>query len=294
MQLSVILCNYNHGHYLQERISSLLREMRHDDELLICDDGSTDNSCAIIASFNDPRLVVLSNEKNCGVVASYMKTVRHAKGDFLLSVSADDKLRDGFIKTSLDELQKHPEAAFSCTDYATFVDEKSVPKEYALLPSYKEATCLQPAHSSKLFKETLFRVAGHTVIVKKSLFFSYGGLDAHLGPYCDWYLWHLMALNEPLVYIPKVLIDCRINGTNFSIQGFSQKIQQAILQKLLASPSAKKQFVKSNLLYPFVRKNYLWGCKNPSLWSLFCVTIIQSILKRWQRSLKKRFKREAI
>ena len=63
LHLSVVIPNYNHGRYLQERISSILKQLGPEDELILVDDASTDNSVAIIRKFQDPRLHLYQNVK---------------------------------------------------------------------------------------------------------------------------------------------------------------------------------------------------------------------------------------
>lgn len=285
MRLSVVMANYNHGCYLKERISSLLEQMGPHDEFIIVDDASTDNSREIIKSFEDKRLVLLENAENQGVVKTCLRGTTAALGEFLFQIAADDKLQEGFIDTAMSAFQEHPEAALFCCDYGIFKDT-IIP--YPLLKGCEGLRYLTPDQTLSLFKKTDFRIPGHTVVTRRSLFFHYGAFDNLLGPYCDWFLWHAMALNEPLLYAPNMFVLVRADESNFSRRANTLFIRQALLLKLCENKPLKKQFTKGLLLYPFVRKNLMWGLKHPCLWDLFTYTIAKSLMKRWRKSVQKK------
>lgn len=289
VRLSVAMANYNHGLYLKERIASILKQLGENDEFIIIDDASTDNSVEVIRSFSDPRIRFYQNSENKGVVYTASKATKAARGEFLMQLSADDKMGPGCIETAMTAFAQNPEAQLFCADYGTFSADEA-PKIYQALPSVKEVQFLSPQKTLRLFRKTTFCISGHTIIVRPSAYLRYGGLDTKLGPYCDWFLWHSIALHEPIIYAPCVLSFFRIDGQNFSKKPGIHLFHQALLLKLAEKDMRplKKLFRQSTLLYPFVRKNFSWALKRPCLWHVFGYTILKNIIKRWQRSLKKR------
>src|SRR6185295_6763302 len=103
MLLSVIMTNYNHGHFLEARLHSILEQLPDDAELLIVDDASTDNSVAIIQKIaqTEPRIRLSQNPKNPGSVTSVNRALQEAKGTYIASLAADDKILPGFIEKTL-------------------------------------------------------------------------------------------------------------------------------------------------------------------------------------------------
>ena len=79
--VSVLLPVFNAEKYLAAAIDSILRQTYRNLELIVIDDGSVDGSAGIISACADPRLVVIRNETNLGVVATLNKGLAHARGD---------------------------------------------------------------------------------------------------------------------------------------------------------------------------------------------------------------------
>src|SRR3989338_7703392 len=88
--ISVIMPVYNGEKYLREAIESILNQSFSDFELFIINDGSTDGTAGIIASFHDPRIVYLKNESNLGLSRSYNRGIDAARGKYIARMDADD------------------------------------------------------------------------------------------------------------------------------------------------------------------------------------------------------------
>ncbi|MCL6471332.1 MAG: glycosyltransferase [Firmicutes bacterium] len=87
--ISVIMPVYNAAEFLRESIESILNQTEADFELIIVNDGSTDNSEDIILSYSDPRIVYVKQE-NAGEAAARNTALEHAKGEFIVWQDADD------------------------------------------------------------------------------------------------------------------------------------------------------------------------------------------------------------
>lgn len=88
--ISVILPVYNRENYLNEAIQSMLEQTYKNFELIIVDDGSTDNSLSIAENINDERIVICKNQINKGVSFSRNLGISKAKGEFLAFMDSDD------------------------------------------------------------------------------------------------------------------------------------------------------------------------------------------------------------
>ncbi|MDQ3110739.1 MAG: glycosyltransferase [Bacteroidota bacterium] len=106
-KLSVILPYYNAEEFLQESISSILNQTFTDFELIIIDDGSTDRSAEIISGQNDPRIRVIRNEKNYGLIETLNTGFRNAKGEFIARMDADDISRAERFEKQVSFLEKN-------------------------------------------------------------------------------------------------------------------------------------------------------------------------------------------
>lgn len=90
MKVSIILPVYNGGQYIKEAIKSIQAQSFSDWELLIINDGSSDNTDNILKSINDPRLKIINNSKNIGLQASLNIGLHVAQGEFIARIDADD------------------------------------------------------------------------------------------------------------------------------------------------------------------------------------------------------------
>src|ERR1700761_7286076 len=88
-QITVLMPAYNAGKYIAEAIASVLGQTFGDFELLIVNDGSTDDTLDIINSFDDKRIRVIS-QPNQGVAAALNTGLKHAKAEYIARFDADD------------------------------------------------------------------------------------------------------------------------------------------------------------------------------------------------------------
>jgi len=90
--VSVVVPNYNHARYLQQRIDSILSQTYQDFELILLDDCSTDHSRDILASYREnPKVRIEYNDENSGTVfKQWNKGVRMARGRYIWMAESDD------------------------------------------------------------------------------------------------------------------------------------------------------------------------------------------------------------
>lgn len=99
---------YNAALYLREAIDSILNQTYPDFELIIINDGSTDNSAQIIQSYNDPRIRLITNERNLGIIATRNKGLQAAKGVYIANMDADDISLPERLEKQVNYLDAHP------------------------------------------------------------------------------------------------------------------------------------------------------------------------------------------
>ena len=87
---SVVMSVYNGEEYSKESIDSILQQSYVNFEFIIIDDASTDSSLEIIQSYDEPRIILIQNNKNLFLAASLNKGIRIAKGDYIVRMDADD------------------------------------------------------------------------------------------------------------------------------------------------------------------------------------------------------------
>ncbi len=90
MNVSVCIATYNGEKYLLQQLTSILAQLGYDDELIISDDGSTDNTITIIKSINDPRIKLFLNGNEKGTLGNFEYALQQASGDFIFLSDQDD------------------------------------------------------------------------------------------------------------------------------------------------------------------------------------------------------------
>jgi len=119
--ISVVMPTYNRAATLPRAIDSILRQTHTDWELIVVDDGSTDETAEILAAIGDSRLRVFHHPKNRGVSAAKNTGFDHIQGDWFTTVSSDDEIVPDALAVMLECAQRTGATAISCncTDFVT-------------------------------------------------------------------------------------------------------------------------------------------------------------------------------
>ncbi|MCB1084852.1 MAG: glycosyltransferase family 2 protein [Chlamydiia bacterium] len=252
MTLSVILPNYNHASLLKKALEAIITQSYPPDEIVLIDDGSTDNSLDVIASFQKrfPNLRLIQNEKNLGPVPTINRGVKEARGELLAFCSADDFILPGFFEKGVSVMQQHPELALCCGKAAHF--EAQTPK--VLIPDQmpdlgKELRLLLPKETAALFRNTTFFIHTNCTIYRKKPLFEYGGLNPKLKSLCDWYLSCQIALHHPIAYLPSLMAAFRLDEASYSKStkraSNNDEMFHALMEQILSEGSEWKHAVAS-------------------------------------------------
>ena len=122
--VSVILPVYNAAMHLKEAIDSILTQTYTNFEFLILNDGSTDNSAAIIDSYTDKRIRKINNPTNQGLIFTLNKGMAESQGKYIARMDADDISLPERFEKQVDFLEKHGEVGICSCDYFQFNDNK--------------------------------------------------------------------------------------------------------------------------------------------------------------------------
>jgi glycosyltransferase involved in cell wall biosynthesis len=109
-EVSVVMSVYDGEKYLAEAIESILDQTLTDFEFIIIDDGSTDDSLAIIQKYSkqDERVIIVQNDKNIGLAASLNKGIQLAKGEFIARMDADDISYKNRLEIQIQRMRRDP------------------------------------------------------------------------------------------------------------------------------------------------------------------------------------------
>jgi len=108
--VTVFIPVYNAENYIRECIDSILAQTYSIFEVLVIDDGSTDGSMAVVASYGDPRIRVYKNDRNRGIPYTRNRGLELAQGKYIALMDADDVAVPGRLAACVAYLEAHPEA----------------------------------------------------------------------------------------------------------------------------------------------------------------------------------------
>lgn len=208
--VSVVMAVYNAEKYLKLAIDSILNQTFRDFEFIIIDDGSTDRSQAFIKSYSDPRVKLLINEKNSGLVYSLNKGIDNAKGNYIARMDADDISLPNRLMKQVSYLDAYPVVDVCGAFIETFDDIKGT----------RDKCRVYPEKDLEIKGKMIFECAfAHPVVMlrKKTLLEKGLRYDATFIHAEDYDLWSRMMEFCVFHNIPDVLLRYRVNHASISV-----------------------------------------------------------------------------
>jgi glycosyltransferase involved in cell wall biosynthesis len=186
--VSVVIPCYNQAHYLGAAIESVLAQTYPHVEIVVVDDGSSDNTAAVAARY---ECVALVRQENEGLAAARNTGIRHSNGDYLVFLDADDCLLPHALEIGVERLDASPEAAFVAGLYS-YIDHDGNP-----LPTPE-----QPAVTGDPYAAFLrVNVAGmHTAMIRRGVFELVRGFDSSVDACADYDLYLRITSQFPAVF----------------------------------------------------------------------------------------------
>lgn len=121
-KISVAMATYNGEKYIKEQIDSILINLKEYDEIIISDDGSTDNTIQIIKQYNDERIKVIEGPKK-GVKKNFENAIRHTQGDFIFLCDQDDIWKENKVEKVLEKFNEDNKITMIVHDAIVFNSE---------------------------------------------------------------------------------------------------------------------------------------------------------------------------
>ncbi|MBR6960341.1 MAG: glycosyltransferase family 2 protein, partial [Clostridiales bacterium] len=108
--LEVFILTYNRAAFLRESITSVLASSYKDFTLTVVDNCSTDDTEAVVKSFDDPRLKYVKHPENIGGINNINSAIKMSTGDYIVLFHDDDKMSPTMLEEEYNFLEAHPEA----------------------------------------------------------------------------------------------------------------------------------------------------------------------------------------
>lgn len=225
--VSVSMLTYNHEKYVGEAIRSVLGQTVADLELVIVDDGSTDATPQVIASFHDPRIVSIRQE-NQGPGAAANRAYRACRGRYIALMSGDDVCHADRLERQLNEYRRGgTRLLFSAVDY---LDERGRP---VMRPSgYEGMFDVCPQSRAEICHRFFYRgnfLNAITCFTETAVMQKFGTCDPLLLLLQDFDLWIRLLKKYEIHIDPQATLSYRIrdNGQNLSAPNPRQPLRLA-------------------------------------------------------------------
>ena len=202
--VSVIIPCYNQSAYLAEAITSALDQSHPDKEVIVIDDGSTDDTAGVASRFR----VKYVRQSNAGLSAARNKGIAESSGQFLVFLDADDRLLPGGLAAGLDGFSEHPECAFVYGGFQHIAADGSFlrPQEPPPIEVDLYRALLQYNH-----------IGMHgTVMYRRAVFDAVGGFDTSLRAAEDYDLYLRVARRFPIHRHIHMVAEYRKYASNMS------------------------------------------------------------------------------
>lgn len=205
--VSIIIPCYNSGKYLPEALKSIEGyRNQHLLEIIIVNDGSNDpNTLQFLNALDTERYLIIS-QKNGGPAAARNKGVSTAKGEFLLFLDSDNKIRPDYIDEGIDVLRRHTDVGIVYSNASFFGD--------STYPRFK-------SKQFDIYSLLMRNYIDVCAVIRRKSFLDVNGFDENriLFGHEDWELWIRLYKNGwKFYYIDKVLFDYRIRNNSLWMQ----------------------------------------------------------------------------
>lgn len=210
-QVSIIMPTYNRGYILNQAIQSVVRQTYTDFELIIIDDGSTDNTEDIVKGVPDLNIVYLKLEQNYGANYARNYGLRSAKGKYISFLDSDNIWNSDFLYSRIQIIEE------AQTDFV-FGRVKVHNSESSSIEPSEPAEDLQ--NTELLLKTLAFKnvIDTNTVCMRRTCYESVGGFDEKLERCQDWEYFYRILRSEKHKYqfIDNILVESTIQKDSIS------------------------------------------------------------------------------
>jgi glycosyltransferase involved in cell wall biosynthesis len=209
-RITVHVPTYNYAQFVGEALDSILRQSFSAWEAVVIDDGSTDETPAVLENYRDPRIRVVRHSTTLGHVATYNDAIARANGEFFVILSADDRYKPRFLERVLTFMAAHPEVMLA-TSHGDRIDEQGRAFQTELAPFERSGVY----DALPLLFERTF-VAASAGVARTATLRALHGYDPAFEHSCDAYLWRQLAIAGPVGYVHERLYERRFHDRSMS------------------------------------------------------------------------------
>lgn len=277
MGISVVLPNYNHGKWLPRSLNALVRQEPKPSEIIIVDDGSTDDSVEIIEEFQKAYQFIrlVRHKANQGAEAALKTGLSIATGDLLYFAASDDLALPGLFARATSSLRTTSEAAFFCSEVAIINENDDIVGFRPIAIPRSTPAYLSPADVRLGLKTSDNWFVGTSVIYRHNRLAEIGYFDRSLGTLQDAIATRLLAFRHGFFFAPEILAAWRTLPDSLSSRSsLSPAENDRLLDKavewirLYYPEDIKENYAKlfsRRLRFNFARAKLIFGGAQPAI-----------------------------
>jgi len=241
-KVSVIIPTYNQAKFIDKAIESVLKQSYQDFEIIVINDGSTDNTEEIVKNYSDFRIRYIYQANNVGVSEARNTGIRASQGDYIALLDSDDEFLPERLMKQVQILQnKSSEIGVVCS-WSYNIDEKG---------NYISKRCL-PKKDGYIYEDLLSTnpISVPTVLIRKECFEKVGLFDNLLDGQEDWDMWIRMAKCYQFALIKVPLAKRRIHPNRISYDLERKNVTASrIIKKYMSELKVRHSIHSSHYLY---------------------------------------------
>lgn len=244
--LSVVIPNFNHSDHLAACLASVMNQSVPATEVVVIDDGSTDNSLQVLEELARKYsiLKIYSNEKNLGIFPTVNRGIELARGDYYLSLAADDKVKPGFFEKALGLLGQHPQAGF-CGAICQFEDLGRGLKYYYGLNVAEKPRYFSPEEMVQKSRCGRLQIFATPMILRRQCLIDAGKFEAEMKWCSDWFTCWVIGYRHGICFIPEILGEFKKYPTSYSGKGMRDSRERIEIYRSILDHLALPQYAES-------------------------------------------------
>jgi glycosyltransferase involved in cell wall biosynthesis len=208
-KISVIIPTYNRAALLLEALASVFAQTWRDYEVIVVDDGSTDDTLSLLAPWLSH--IRLFSEPNRGVAAARNLGICEARGEFICFLDSDDLWTPSKLETQLSFAEQNTQYALIASEIEGFDSSGKV--------QARSKASMYRIRNGFVLEDLLFAnwIQTSTVMVRRETLLRVGGFDEDIGQFGeDWLLWMRIAAESPIYFLPAPLVRYRVHSQNLT------------------------------------------------------------------------------
>ena len=227
--VSVVITTWNQARFLSDAIESVLGQTVPADEIVVIDDGSTDDARGVALRYAAVRYV---RQENLGLSRARNAGLQAARGRFVIFLDADDRLLPEALEAGIACMEAHPECAFVSGHYR-MIDGEGRP-----IPSGSRS-CVAADHYLELLRDNYIGMHA-TVLYRREVLEQVGGFDPAFRACEDYELYLRIARTRPVRCHEKLVAEYRWHGGNMS------RRRRLMLRTALRCLRSQRRFLRGN------------------------------------------------